>query len=187
MDKRGCQHDLRHHAVVRRRRPDGIQQLVDPLSEWNDLHVPARRRVYTFADPATGINGTISMVEGATDDPLTNSSMPTVGLIAIPASGEASLSEHLNRLGFNAVSSFREGTTAQSTPPASVAEKAGGDDDSTILYIWIQEAADSDTVINRVASKLYTLEGIFCIPATRKSRASSRHRTSFLLFFLYML
>jgi hypothetical protein len=33
---------------------------------------------YTFADPATGINGTISVVEGATDDPLTNSSMPTV-------------------------------------------------------------------------------------------------------------
>jgi hypothetical protein len=27
--------------------------------------------------------------------------------------------------------------------------------------------ADPATVINRVASKLYTLEGIFCIPATR--------------------
>jgi hypothetical protein len=116
---------------------------------------------YTFADPATGINGTISVVEGATDDPLTNSSMPTVGLIAVQASGEASLSEHLNRLGFNAVSSFRKGTIAQGTPPVSAAENAGGDDDdSTVLYVWIQEAADSDTVINRFASKLRTLEGI---------------------------
>jgi hypothetical protein len=159
MDKRRCQHDPRHHAVVRRGRPDGIQQLVDLLSEWNNLHVPARRRVYVCR-PCDWNQRHNKRGRRCHRRPITNSSMPTVGLIAVPASGEASLSEHLNRLGFNAISSFREGTTAQGTPPASAAENAGGDNDSTILYIWIQEAADSDTMINRVASKLRTLEGI---------------------------
>jgi plastocyanin len=124
---------------------------------------------YTFTDPASGMTGTITVVsEDDEDDPLTNSSRPTVGLVAVPVFGELRFSSHLNRLGFNAVSSFspeevgRAGTnTTGATGGVNATSSVGGAaEDRLVLYVWSQEESDSQTVINRFASKLRTLEGI---------------------------
>jgi plastocyanin len=124
---------------------------------------------YTFADPATGINGTITVVSDGDvdDDPVTNSSRPTVGLIAVPASDDARFSSHLNRLGFNAVSSF---SATEATNNTNTSATTGGgnttattrarDDGELVLHVWSQAESDAQTVINRFASKLRTLEGI---------------------------
>ena len=123
---------------------------------------------YTFTDPASGMTGTITVVsEDDKDDPLTNSSRPTVGLVAVPIFGELRFSSHLNRLGFNAVSSFspeevgRAGTnTTGATGGVNATSSGGAAEDRLVLYVWSQEESDSQTVINRFASKLRTLEGI---------------------------
>jgi hypothetical protein len=124
---------------------------------------------YTFTDPASGMTGTITVVsEDDKDDSLTNSSRPTVGLVAVPVFGELRFSSHLNRLGFNAVPSFspeevrRAGTnTTGATGGVNATSSVGGAaEDRLVLYVWSQEESDSQTVINRFASKLCTLEGI---------------------------
>jgi hypothetical protein len=125
---------------------------------------------YTFADPISGMTGTITVVESAEqDDPRTNVTRPTVGLMAVPAYGEARFSPHLNRLGFNAVSSFWVGggaeqdnttTTGGGGTPAQNGTSNSGEDSRLVLYVWSQQESDAQTVINRFASKLRTLEGI---------------------------
>jgi hypothetical protein len=124
---------------------------------------------YTFAHSISGMTGTITVVKSAEDDPRTNVTRPTVGLMAVPAYGEARFSPHLNRLGFNAVSSFWVGggaedddTTAggSSIIPAQNGTSSSGEDSRLVLYVWSQEESDAQTVINRFASKLRTLEGI---------------------------
>jgi hypothetical protein len=126
---------------------------------------------YTFADSISGMTGTITVVESAEeDDPRTNVTRPTVGLMAVPAYGEARFSPHLNRLGFNAVSSFWVGGGAEdddtttgggsSIIPAQNGTSSSGEDSRLVLYVWSQEESDAQTVINRFASKLRTLEGI---------------------------
>jgi plastocyanin len=124
---------------------------------------------YTFADPISGMTGTITVVESAEeDDPRTNVTRPTVGLMAVPAYGEARFSPHLNKLGFNAVSSFSVGggeeediTTGGGGTPAQNGTSSSSEEDSRlVLYVWSQQESDAQTVINRFASKLRTLEGI---------------------------
>ena len=122
---------------------------------------------YTFADPISGMTGTITVVESAEqDDPHTNVTRPTVGLMAVPAYGEARFSPHLNRLGFNAVSSFwvggaeEDNTTTGGGTPAQNGTSNSGEDSGLVLYVWSQQESDAQTVINRFASKLRTLEGI---------------------------
>src|SRR5215218_2924358 len=99
---------------------------------------------YTFADPISGMTGTITVVESAEqDDPRTNVTRPTVGLIAVPAYGEARFSPHLNRLGFNAVSSFWVGggpeeddnTTTGGGTPAQNGTSSSGEGSRLVLYV----------------------------------------------------
>jgi plastocyanin len=120
---------------------------------------------YTFADSISRMTGTITVVESAEeDDPRTNVTRPTVGLMAVPAYDEARFSPHLNRLGFNGVSSFWVGGGAEdddtTTGGGGSGSSSSGEDSRLVLYVWSQEESDAQTVINRFASKLRTLEGI---------------------------
>jgi hypothetical protein len=82
---------------------------------------------YTFADPISGMTGTITVVESAEeDDPRTNVTRPTVSLMAVPAYGEARFSPHLNRLGFNAASSFWVGGGAEEQEDVTTTGGVGG-------------------------------------------------------------
>lgn len=112
---------------------------------------------YTVSDPSIKANSTINVVSRTDNDPLTNSSTPTVGVFLVPADGKNSFDEHLNRLGFSAVSTTSDTQATNVTPgnPFITAGKGGN-----ILYVWTQQASDPDIVAGRLASKVRTLEGI---------------------------
>jgi plastocyanin len=139
---------------------------------------------YTFADPISGMTGTITVVESEEDDARTNVTRPTVGLMAVPAYGEARFSPHLNRLGFNAVSSFWVGGGAEEQEhvtttggvggtPAQNGTSSSGEDSRLVLHVWSQQESDAQTVINRFASKLRTLEGILYPGEVKQSERAS--------------
>ena len=125
-----------------------------------------RQRPYTFTDPATGKTGTITVVGSSEeDDPNTNATKATVGLIVVPAYADARFSPHLQKLGFNAVSSVPIEGGGGAPPQEEVnstdtTTTTGRDEGGLILYVWTQQESDAQTVINRFASKLRTLEEI---------------------------
>jgi plastocyanin len=111
---------------------------------------------YTFADSISGMTGTITVVESAEeDDPRTNVTRPTVGLMAVPAYGEARFSPHLNRLGFNAVSSFWVGGGAE-------------DDDTTTV------GSSSIPALNGTSSSGEDSRGLFSMSGAKRSQTLRR-------------
>jgi plastocyanin len=108
---------------------------------------------YTFAEPISGMTGTITVVESAEEyDPRTNVTRPTVGLMTVPAYGAARFSPHLNRLGFNAVSSFWVGGAAEEQQdvtttggvggtPAQKGTSSSGEDSRLVLHVWSQRGS----------------------------------------------
>lgn len=133
---------------------------------------------YVIRDEALQISGTVEVVENSTlvDDPITNASKPAVGLFIAPASAKSDFEAHLNRLGFNAVSSYNfssgGASTEQNTSPfeADEIENNGNDNNSPnnsreeeeemmmTLFVWTQEVAHPNTIDGRLASKIQTLE-----------------------------
>jgi plastocyanin len=143
---------------------------------------------YTIADPISGMTGTITVVESAEeDDARTKVTRPTVGLMAVPAYGEARFSPHLNRLGFNAVSSFWVGggteeqeqvttTGGVGGTPAQKGTSSSGEDSKLVLSVWSQQESDALTVINRFASKLRTRRYSVSRRRSKAERASTHEQ-----------
>jgi hypothetical protein len=143
---------------------------------------------YTLADPISGMTGTITVVESAEeDDARTKVTRPTVGLMAVPAYGESRFSPHLNRLGFNAVSSFWVGgaeeqeqvttTGGVGGTPAQKGTSSSGEDSRLVLYVWSQQESDALTVINRFASKLKLRTRRYSVSRLRsKAERASTHQ-----------
>jgi plastocyanin len=128
---------------------------------------------YTVSDPSIKANSTINVVNRTDNDPLTNSSAPTVGVFVVPASGKSSFDEHINKLGFNAVSTTSEFQATNITPRnAFITAKQGG---NMLLYVWTQQASDPDAVSSRLASKVRILEGILYPDDTVKQNMTAAH------------
>lgn len=121
---------------------------------------------YMISDEEAQISGIVEVVEDSVlaNDPITNASKPAVGLFIAPASVKSYFEAHLNRLGFNAVSSynFSTGAAAQNISQLETEDNnnpdSSGQEEMMTLFVWMQEVAHPNTIDGRLASKVQTLE-----------------------------
>jgi plastocyanin len=120
---------------------------------------------YNLTDNFTKINATINVIDNddqpIMDDAATNENRSAIGIFIAPTSAKSIFQDHLNSLGFNAVSTYDFESVVQNGSTNGVSNLSKNSQASNLnntLFVWTQQVSNPNTLDGRLASKVRVLE-----------------------------